>query len=242
MAKKRMFSLQIVDTDAFLDMPLSTQALYFHLSMRADDDGFVDNYKKIMKVIGAQDDDLKILFTKRFILGFESGIIVIKHWRINNYIQKDRYTKTVYLEEKKLILAKENNSYTECIRNGDTGKVRLGKVRLDKVRSDKASIAGKPAEVIPDLLKDKQRHIHIIGIFAKAKKTVFTSKEQQGSFIRRNLRAAKNLIGYEDDRIIETLKYLILYEDFKITLDTVGKYIDEDLNKLAIKNTKTIKI
>ena len=134
MAKKRMFSLQIVDTDAFLDMPLSTQALYFHLSMRADDDGFVDNPKRIMKVVGAQEDDFKILLTKRFVLGFDNGIIVIKHWRINNYIQKDRYSETVYLEQKQQLTTKKNNVYTECIQNVsrmDT-QVRLDKIRIDK--------------------------------------------------------------------------------------------------------------
>jgi len=132
MAKKRMFSLQIVDTDAFLEMPLSTQALYFHLSMRADDDGFVDNYKKIMRMIGSQEDDFKVLLTKRFILGFDNGIIVIKHWRINNYIQNDRYTETTYLEEKSLISEKNNKSYTQCIQVGNTDKIRLDKTSKDK--------------------------------------------------------------------------------------------------------------
>jgi len=128
-----MFSLQIVDTDAFLEMPLSTQALYFHLSMRADDDGFIDSPKKIMKIIGAQEDDLKVLLTKRFILVFESGIIVIKHWRINNYIQKDRYQETVYLDEKELISVKKNKSYTECVQVGNADKIRLDKISIDKV-------------------------------------------------------------------------------------------------------------
>ena len=123
-----MFSKTIVDSDAFLDMPLSTQALYFHLSMRADDDGFVNSPKKISKMIGASDDELKVLFAKRFILGFESGIIVIKHWRIHNYIQKDRYRETSYVEEKAMLLHKENAGYTlytTCIQNGDSGKDRL---------------------------------------------------------------------------------------------------------------------
>jgi len=138
MAQRRMFSLQIVDTDIFLEMPPSTQNLYFHLGMRADDDGFISNPKKIMKTVGAQEDDLKILFTKRFIIGFESGIIVIKHWRIHNYIAKDRYNETAYLEEKSLLDIKENGSYTECIQNVDTGKVSQGEVSLVKVRKGKA--------------------------------------------------------------------------------------------------------
>ena len=90
MAERRMFSKLIIDSDMFLDMPLSTQALYFHLSMRADDDGFVNNPKKIQRMIGCNDDDLKVLITKKFIIPFESGICVIKHWKIHNYIRNDR--------------------------------------------------------------------------------------------------------------------------------------------------------
>ena len=100
MAERRMFSKTIIDSDAFLDMPLSTQALYFHLSMRADDDGFINNPKKIAKMIGANDDEFKVLFTKKFIIGFENGIIVIKHWKIHNYIRNDRYHETKYKEQK----------------------------------------------------------------------------------------------------------------------------------------------
>ena len=100
MAERRMFAKTIIDSDAFLDMPLSTQALYFHLSMRADDDGFINNPKKIQRMIGACDDDLKVLIVKRFIIPFESGIVVIKHWKIHNYIRNDRYKETVYQEEK----------------------------------------------------------------------------------------------------------------------------------------------
>ena len=90
MAERRMFARTIIDSDAFLDMPHTTQLLYFHLSMRADDDGFINNPKNIMRMIGCKDDDLKILLTKKFILPFESGVVVIKHWQIHNYIQKDR--------------------------------------------------------------------------------------------------------------------------------------------------------
>lgn len=151
MAEKRMFSKQIIDSDAFLDMPLSTQALYFHLNMRADDDGFIDSPKKIMKMIGCSGDDLKILLGKRYILSFESGVIVIKHWRIHNTLQKDRYKETTYLEEKSLLELKKNKSYTEnrdlinvssemfpnCIQN--VSKVET-QIRLDKIRLDKNSI------------------------------------------------------------------------------------------------------
>lgn len=112
MAERRMFAKTIIDSDAFLDMPLSTQSLYFHLSMRADDEGFVNNPKKIMRMIGASEDDLKVLISKRFILTFESGVIVIKHWKIHNYIRGDRLTETQYLEEKKQIEVKDSGAYT----------------------------------------------------------------------------------------------------------------------------------
>lgn len=118
MAERRMFAKTIIDSDAFLDMPLSAQALYFHLSMRADDDGFINNPKKIQRMVGASDDDCKLLILKRFILTFESGVIVIKHWRIHNYIQKDRYRETVYLQEKSSLYLNENNAYTEDATDG----------------------------------------------------------------------------------------------------------------------------
>ena len=106
-----MFAKTIIDSDVFLDMPLTTQALYFHLSMRADDDGFVNNPKKIQKMIGASDDDMRLLLAKNFLIYFESGVVVIKHWRIHNYIQNDRYKETVYKEEKSMLKSKENKAY-----------------------------------------------------------------------------------------------------------------------------------
>ena len=146
MAERRMFSKQIIDSDAFLDMPLSAQALYFHLSMRADDEGFVNNPKKIQRMVGASDDDCKLLVLKRFILTFDSGFIVIKHWRIHNYIRSDRFKETVHVKEKATLSLNENHAYTErvdechpfgipsdnqAVDSWDT-QDRLGKDRLDK--------------------------------------------------------------------------------------------------------------
>ena len=113
MAERRMFSKQIIDSDAFLDMSMSAQALYFHLAMRADDEGFVNNPKKIQRMVGAAEDDLKVLRAKRFIITFESGIVVIKHWKIHNYIQNDRSKATVYQAERALLTVKDNKAYTE---------------------------------------------------------------------------------------------------------------------------------
>ncbi len=112
MAERRMFAKTIIDSDAFLDMPLTTQALYFHLNMRADDDGFVNNPKKIQRMIGASQDDLTLLVTKKFIIPFESGIVVIKHWKIHNYIRGDRKKETVYPDEMALLETKGNGAYT----------------------------------------------------------------------------------------------------------------------------------
>lgn len=130
MAKKRMFTLTVVDSDAFLEMPLSAQALYFHLNMRADDDGFVGNPKRVQIYVGASSDDLKLLIAKRFVIAFDDGVIVIKHWRMHNTIQKDRYTPTPYQDELSELVLKPNKSYkigvcsdldTKCKQNVSAG-------------------------------------------------------------------------------------------------------------------------
>lgn len=126
MAERRMFAKTIIDSDAFTDMPLSTQALYFHLSMRADDDGFINNPKKIQRMIGCADDDLKLLIAKGFIIPFESGIVVIKHWKIHNYIQNDRYRATAYTEEKSMLVTKGNGAYTLAQNSMDTECIQVG--------------------------------------------------------------------------------------------------------------------
>lgn len=154
MAERRMFAKTIIDSDAFLDMPLSTQALYFHLSMRADDDGFINNPKKVQRMIGAADDDLKVLITKRFIIPFESGIVVIKHWKIHNYIQKDRYKETIYKEEKAMLSEKDNKAYTECIHDVYTPDTQ---VRLGEVRTDKDSLGDDSGEESPTTKTKRKR-------------------------------------------------------------------------------------
>ena len=147
MAERRMFAKTIVLSDAFLDLPMSARCLYFTLGMLADDDGFVNSPKSIMRQCGASDDDMKVLLAKKFILAFESGVIVIKHWRINNYLRSDRYTETKYIDEKSQLTVDENtNAYHTIERNTlagipagrpnigipSIGKDRLGKDRLGK--------------------------------------------------------------------------------------------------------------
>ena len=141
-----MFSPKIVASDAFLDMPTSSRELYFQLGMYADDDGFI-NPRKIIRMVGASEDDLKVLIAKRFVLPFENGVVVIKHWAINNLIRKDWYQETIYTEQKKLLKVKENGAYTESvnemltIRPRRLGKVRLGKESIDKNTKKEGEVA-----------------------------------------------------------------------------------------------------
>lgn len=150
MAQRRMFSKKIVETDFFMEMSPTAKLLYFYLNMSADDDGFVGNPKTIKLISGATDDDLKILIAKQFIIPFDSGVIVIKDWKIHNYIAKDRYNKTQYIKEKSELSIEENGSYTKCIHDvihfDDTGKDRLGKDRLGK---DNNNMSDKSDDVIP---------------------------------------------------------------------------------------------
>ena len=142
MALRRMFSLEVVNTDAFLDLPLSTQALYFHLGMRADDDGFVASPKRLTAMVGCSTEDMDRLVEAGLVLRFESGVCAIRHWKLNNYLQKDRYKETNCVAEKRRLRTDETGGYmldTSCIHsvsNLDT-QDRLGKVRIEKEREGK---------------------------------------------------------------------------------------------------------
>ena len=125
MANRRMFSLDVIDTDNFLDMPLSAQGLYFHLGMRADDDGFIASPKKITKSVNASNDDLKLLIAKGYLLSFESGVVVIRHWQQNNYVRGDRYKSTIYQDEKKQLCV-ENSIYDLMVDALDTNDIPNG--------------------------------------------------------------------------------------------------------------------
>jgi len=162
MAERRMFAKTVIDSDTFIDMPQSSQLLYFHLAIHADDDGFINNPKSIMRTTGCKDDDLRLLIAKQYIIPFNSGVVVIRHWRVHNTIQKDRYSETKCMEEKALLEVGGNKEYrlsstptetdciqpvsrmdTECIQSVSTldtqvrlGKDSIGKVRLDKVNKE----------------------------------------------------------------------------------------------------------
>lgn len=138
MAERRMFAKTIVTSDAFLDMPMSARCLYFTLGMFADDDGFVNNPKSILRQIGASDDDMRVLLSKKFVLSFDSGVIVIKHWRINNYLRSDRYHSTTYKDEMNQLCIDENGAYTESgtpmVYQRYT-EASIGKTSIDKSES-----------------------------------------------------------------------------------------------------------
>ena len=235
MAERRMFAKTIIDSDAFLDMPTSTQNLYFHLAMRADDDGFINNPKKIARMVSASDDDLKILLGKHFLIGFETGVVVIKHWRLHNYIARDRYKETVYKEEFSRLALKENNSYTvktdlqiltgqqciqtvdkpytECIQDVDTleTQVRLGKERLGKEREEKESLPSKPRSV-----------------YSPTDETVSTRFERH--------RAAWNYADLPGGRF----SMLNMNSDDVSAVKTIyGAYSDDEIEQ-AIQNYKTV--
>ncbi len=174
MAERRMFAKSIIDSDAFLDMPVSTQCLYFHLGMHADDDGFVGNPKRILRSVGAAEDDLKVLITKNFVIPFQSGICVITHWKTHNYIQKDRYNPTRHIAEIQT-LELENGMYTTCIQNvynSDT-QVRLGKDSIDKSscnyieqKQQNSAISKKPTiEEVENYCKERNNNIDASSFF-----------------------------------------------------------------------------
>ena len=169
MADRRMMSKTVIDTDMFLDMPISAQSLYFHLLLRADDDGFLKNIKTIMRTVGASPDDIKLLIAKQYLLLFESGVVAIKHWRVHNVIRKDRYKPTT-CDERNLIELDSSGEYrllttagipngnqltTAGIPNGNPGKDRLGKDRLGKDRLEKREKREKREVTQEEMSKEK---------------------------------------------------------------------------------------
>lgn len=145
MAERRMFSKTVVESDSFLSLPATAQNLYFHLGMSADDEGFLNNAKKVQRLVLANEDDLKRLEEEEFIIRFESGVVAISHWNLNNYIQKDRKKRTIFEEEKSQLKRLENGMYTKCIQNGykmDT-QYSIDKFSLEKEKINKKEKAFK---------------------------------------------------------------------------------------------------
>ena len=198
MAERRMFAKTIIDSDAFLDMPVTSQLLYFHLSMRADDDGFINKPKTIMRICSCKDDDMKLLIAKKFIIPFETGIVVIKHWKIHNYIAKDRYKETKYKEEKASLEYDENNAYTLCIQPVYelATQDRLGKDRLDK---DSIEYISDSDESKPAPKKKAVKHKH-----GEYQHVLLTDDE-----------AEKLIEEYGKDMTVKLIKFLDEYIEMK---------------------------
>lgn len=223
MADKRMFSLKIVDSDLFLDMPLSSQCLYFHLSMRADDDGFVNNPKKIIKIIGANEDDLKILIAKGFVIVFEQGIIVITHWKINNFIRKDRYKPTLYENEVQSLSQTKNGMYIKEVGcHLVAGRLTSGQPSIDKGRLDKVSIE-----------KGRVEQDTSFSFYGEYKNIRLTEEEY---------RKLKDKLQGHTDTMIEKLSRYIkstgkTYQDHYVT---ILNWYEQDKDKLSQKKTGKI--
>ena len=226
MAQKRMFSLKIIDTDNFLNMPITARLLYYDLSMRADDDGFIDSPKKILKIIGCAEDDFKILCAKQYIIPFETGICVIKHWHIHNLIRHDRYIETEYKNEKEQ-LEKIDNKYVlkNVIPNGNqmsyqmAPQVRLGKVSIDK---DSIDNSDKSFPLKTDIKNyhdtANKQSIDINKVKEKEKKSSAKRKEKKPAEIRHKY-------GEHQNVLLTDTEYKHLISDY--TEFVVKKYIED---------------
>ena len=240
MAERRMFAKTIVTSDAFLDMPLSARCLYFTLGMFADDDGFVNNPKSIMRQVGACTDDLNLLLLKRFILSFESGVIVIKHWRIHNYIRNDRYKETKYVEEKSTLMLDEKGAYTEndgsvyqmdtdgipMVSKMDT-QVRLGKDRIgkDSLGEGSGSIGDSATatdETVENLDDDPEANkLHSVGTLGKG--VVFLNSRQINKLLDK--------LGFDAfNAYVTRLADFIIEKDAHVKnhYETILKWYEED--------------
>ena len=223
MADKRMFSLKIVDSDLFLDMPLSSQCLYFHLSMRADDDGFVNNPKKIIKIIGANEDDLKILIAKGLVIVFEKGIIVITHWKINNFIRKDRYKPTLYENEVQSLSQTKNGMYIKEVGcHLVDQRLTSGQPSIDKGRLDKVSIE-----------KGRVEQDTLFSFYGEYKNIRLTEEEYR--------KLKDKLQGHTDMMIAKLSRYIKstgkTYQDHYVT---ILNWYEQDKDKLSQKKTGKI--
>lgn len=226
MAQRRMFNKTVTNNDNFLEMPDSSQNLYFHLSMNADDDGFVDNWKSIMRMTGHKEDDLKVLILKNYVIPFESGVIVIRHWRLNNYLQKDRATPTTYANEKKLLRIDKNNVYTldtDCIHSID-------KSSIDKNNNSTTTTNTHACIQDNELIDDHEEELHV--------------EELQTSDIYSYLERAwgRTLSSYEytllENWTNDEITRYAIKESVKCNARSI-KYVETIVNALKAKGIKT---
>lgn len=209
MAHKRMFSKDITTSDAFREMPASSQALYFHIGMEADDDGFIDNYKGLMRATNASEDDLRVLLSKRFLIAFPSKVVVVKHWLLNNTIRKDRYTETKHLEEKRLLIVKENGVYTDDLTGIPNGnqmatQYRIEEDRKEQIGADAQILEIKEESEIPKK-ESKQKYPNAKQVFS-----LWGKYPKNWDLNTTQLRAAENLF---EERGLETLGKIMRWYD-----------------------------
>ena len=246
MAERRMISKKITDTDAFLDMPLTTQALYFHFLQNADDDGFVGNPNSIMRKVGASKNDYDLLMVKRFIIVFDSGICVIKHWRIHNYIQKDRYVPTTFIKEKAQLETEENGAYTECIQNVSNlyAQYSIGKDSIVEDSIGKDSIEGEraptrepvhsKAQAIVDLFNGLCPSLSKVTVLSTSREKAITARlreftVEQFTTVFKKAEASKFLTGRNGKAWRANFDWLINASNFVKVLD--GNYDDRTANR-----------
>ncbi len=243
MAERRMFAKTIITSDAFLDMPATSRSLYMLLCVLADDDGFVNAPRSIMRMSGATEDDMKLLITKRFVLSFQSGVIVIKHWKIHNLIQKDRYKETKYLDEKAMLAIDENNAYTEacsevypsCIQavskvetQDRVGKDSLGKFSKDKGNNDSGE--SPTCQQIVDLYHSICKSYPSVRSLSEARKKAIKARLKTYSLkdiqtVFENAENSSFLKGRNDRNWSANFDWLIADKNMAKVLE--GKYADK---------------
>lgn len=216
MAERRMLSKKIVMSDAFLDLPATARALYLSLSMSADDDGFLNNAKSILRLSGCSEDDLKILIAKKFLLAFDSGVIVIKHWLMNNYIQKDRYTPTQYRDEKfRLTIDNEKNYHIaptaigcpeQNVSNLDTECIQSGYKMYTQDSIDKSKSKDRDIVVVNSIYSNINKATPVSADNANANKTKQTAKKVFGDsktvcLTDAELKEIRDAIGEKDTEL-----------------------------------------
>lgn len=233
MAQKRMFDKSIIRTDRFLDMSPSTQNLYFHLGMEADDEGFVSP-KMVMRTLGAGDDELRILIAKNFIIPFESGVVVITDWNANNYLNAIRIKPTQHKEERKTLFLTENNKYEfnknrKMLRESSIEESSVVESNTPSDKSEEGDFSMK--EELKKLHTSERKNFKIIGLYISRKGFVFQNKLQFNKEFRRNLKAAKCLLGYSGKEVDASIDYCIRKYPEIWTLETVAKMIPEIINK-----------
>lgn len=230
MANKRMFSVKITNTDRFLEMSPTAQCLYFHMSMEADDDGFVDNPKTVLRKVGCNEDDFRILLFKGYIIPFESGVVVIRDWHVNNYIRSDRYQKTHYLKELAQLGLNDDKSYILLGIPNDNQNATNDTLSIDKISIDKNSIDNKPEKAKKISEKELEEMTGILLAIIKSKYSMASDRfnkkvcKQKLAVLLKKYEFEVIRVGYEN------------YINYKSELNTEITYI---LNISTFLNQET---